>query len=430
MLNLGKVRPGSTIRIPFNTFDKDDGSSITMTNYAAADILIYKDGNTTERASTVGFTATTDFDAKTGKHVAIIDLADNTTANFFAAGSEYLMAIDAVTVDGVITGGWIARFTIGYEGSWFDTTIATLSTQTSFTLTSGPAEDDALNGQWAIIHDIASAVQSARVLISDYVGSTKTVTLAAGATFTVAAGDNISIMGMAPLQPATLGRTVVIDSAGLADATTVKLGPTGSGTAQTARDIGASVLLSAGTGVGQLDFTSGVVKTNVTQFGGSAGTFASGRPEVNTTHVAGTAQTAGNLKTSIDAVGNFVDTEIADIQARLPAALVGGRIDASVGAIAGNATAATNAAAGWAGLIADTGTAQTGTSTTITLRSGASATNDLYAKAAISITSGTGAGQTRQITAYDGSTKVATVDTAWAVTPDNTSVYQVLGRIV
>ncbi len=41
-------------------------------------------------------------------------------------------------------------------------------------------------------------------------------------------------------------------------------------TSQTARDIGASVLLSAGTGTGQLDFTSGVVKGNVTQYSGSA----------------------------------------------------------------------------------------------------------------------------------------------------------------
>lgn len=38
-----------------------------------------------------------------------------------------------------------------------------------------------------------------------------------------------------------------------------------SGTAQTARDIGASVLLSSGTGTGQLDFTSGVVKANLVQ---------------------------------------------------------------------------------------------------------------------------------------------------------------------
>ena len=58
---------------------------------------------------------------------------------------------------------------------------------------------------------------------------------------------------------------------------------------QTARDIGASVLLSSGTGTGQLDFTSGVVKANVTQYGGSNGTFSSGRPEVNATHWTGQA---------------------------------------------------------------------------------------------------------------------------------------------
>ena len=37
------------------------------------------------------------------------------------------------------------------------------------------------------------------------------------------------------------------------------------GTAQTGRDLGTSVLLSSGTGTGQLDFTSGVVKANLVQ---------------------------------------------------------------------------------------------------------------------------------------------------------------------
>lgn len=68
--------------------------------------------------------------------------------------------------------------------------------------------------------------------------------------------------------PATSGRSMVVDAAGLVDANAVKLGPTGSGTAQTARDIGASVLLSPGTGTGQLDITSGVTKANATQWNG------------------------------------------------------------------------------------------------------------------------------------------------------------------
>ena len=38
--------------------------------------------------------------------------------------------------------------------------------------------------------------------------------------------------------PATTGRSIVVDAAGLVDANAVKLGPTGAGTAQTARDVG------------------------------------------------------------------------------------------------------------------------------------------------------------------------------------------------
>lgn len=105
--------------------------------------------------------------------------------------------------------------------------------------------------------------------------------------------DSVSVVGSvvasftlrknSALKPTTAGRTLVVDASGLADANMVKMGPTGSGTAQTARDIGASVLLSSGTGTGQLDFTSGVVKANVTQLLGTAwltpGT--AGTPDVN-----------------------------------------------------------------------------------------------------------------------------------------------------
>lgn len=84
--------------------------------------------------------------------------------------------------------------------------------------------------------------------------------------------------------PATSGRSIVVDAAGLVDANVVKVGPTGAGTAQTAGDI--------------------VGDTN-------------------------------------------------DIQARLPASLVGGRIDASVGAIAAGAITAASLAADAGDEIAD-----------------------------------------------------------------------------
>lgn len=95
--------------------------------------------------------------------------------------------------------------------------------------------------------------------------------------------------------------------------------------------------------------------------------------------------------------------------------------------IGGSSTAATVLAAMHAGF--ETGTAQAGAASTITLRAGAVATNDYYKDQVIFISSGTGAGQTNRITGYVGSTKVATVETAWAVQPNNTSVYVVLGRI-
>lgn len=70
----------------------------------------------------------------------------------------------------------------------------------------------------------------------------------------------------------------------------------------------------------------------------------------------------------------------------------------------------------------DSGTAQTGTSTTITLRSNASSVDDLYNGGVIEIIGGTGVGQSRQIADYVGSTKSAVVST-WATNPNNTSIY-------
>jgi hypothetical protein len=103
---------------------------------------------------------------------------------------------------------------------------------------------------------------------------------------------------------------------------------------------------------------------------------------------------------------------------------------ANVARILDSTTAATNAGNFWTGMVSDTGTAQAGATGSITLRSGAVATDDYYKWAAISIYAGTGAGQTRRIIGYTGSTKVALVDVNWAVTPDSTSQYQILGRIV
>lgn len=70
-------------------------------------------------------------------------------------------------------------------------------------------------------------------------------------------------------------------------------------------------------------------------------------------------------------------------------------------------------------------TAQTGGNTTITLDSSASAVDDFYRGELIEIIGGTGVGQFRRIASYVGSTKVATVNRAWATNPDSTSIFRI-----
>ena len=73
----------------------------------------------------------------------------------------------------------------------------------------------------------------------------------------------------------------------------------------------------------------------------------------------------------------------------------------------------------------DTGTAQAGASTTITLKSSSSSVDDYFNGLYITITGGTGSGQVRIITDYVGSTKVATVNSAWTTAPNSTSTYSI-----
>lgn len=63
------------------------------------------------------------------------------------------------------------------------------------------------------------------------------------------------------------------------------------------------------------------------------------------------------------------------------------------------------------------------TTNTITLPSYFSSSSNAYSGVNISITTGTDAGDFRTITSYNGTTRVATVNQNWTVTPDTTSVF-------
>lgn len=72
------------------------------------------------------------------------------------------------------------------------------------------------------------------------------------------------------------------------------------------------------------------------------------------------------------------------------------------------------------------GTCTGGTSNSITLSVGSSSTNDFYKHTRIYLTNGTGAGQSRLCTAYNGTTRVATVEPDWIITPVNASTMFVI----
>ncbi len=77
----------------------------------------------------------------------------------------------------------------------------------------------------------------------------------------------------------------------------------------------------------------------------------------------------------------------------------------------------------------DSGVAQAGDTSSITLRSAASGSDDQFNAAEIEIVRGTGAGQSRTITNYVGSSKVVTVDRDWVTSPGSDSVYVIHPRI-
>lgn len=129
------------------------------------------------------------------------------------------------------------------------------------------------------------------------------------------------------------------------------------------------VTIKDGTGQGELNITSGVVDANAVQ-------------------VSGDSTAADNLESDYDGTGYD-------------------KTASSVGAIRVN-------------------TAQAGAAGTITLDASASATNDLYNGALITIRSGTGAGQSRWIYDYVGSTKVASVSRDWTTNPSSDSVFVIL----
>ena len=143
---------------------------------------------------------------------------------------------------------------------------------------------------------------------------------------------NISLVGQLLFTTPANFTAASIDSNGRVDVIKV------AGTTQTARDIGASVLLSAGTGTGQLDFTSGVVKANATQWlsGTIPAVNVTGVPLIDLKYTLGTISpaTAGSVRA--DSVTGAVGSVTGAV----------GSVTGAVGSVTARVTANTDQLAG------------------------------------------------------------------------------------
>ena len=495
-INLGTVKPGSTIFIPFNTFDSNDPSaSVAIAAFVVGDIEVYKDGVATTRASTNGYTLLDtdgiDFDSHVGIGGISISLADNSTAGFYAAGSKYFVMIGPVTVDAAVVNFIAATFDIGYSDAILNTTIASLTSATQFILTDGPAEADVFIGSRVILHDVASKVQVAFGIVSDYIVTTKEVFLVATPVgFTPVATDNISLFMpndvhsvRGTVQTAGDLAALIVTADAVVDAIKLEtdkltLGDAGAGSAgsiieeienrPTTAMRGTDNVVLSGPTKAEMDTAHGllateakqdIIDTNVDDIK-SATIMASGVVEASGSNSSTQVQTdlseATNDHYDVMTIAFISGAEAG--QSRLITGYVG-----STGVVSWNAPLTGTPANGVSFVILAAGTTAdavwdeilTGASHnistsagrrlrqleqsfvqasgviatvtnghTFTLDAGAVATADYYPHSRLTITEGTGAGQSRLIINYTAG-RVVTVESDFTINPDTASLYEI-----
>jgi hypothetical protein len=386
-----------------------------------------------------------------------------------------------------------SAWTTGAGGSdrllMVDTTIATLASQTSFTLTAGSADDNAYNNCTIIIEDVSTAAQKAVGIISDYTGATKTITLKYDpAIFTMATTDKVYILAENALKSTLANRQLNVaadgDIAGNIDGSVASVvghtAQTGDsyavvnhadhGNAKLVRSTTpANKLDISATGEAGLDFnnikdaTGAKTLTNITVPTCSTNTDMRGTDGANTT-VPDVAGTAATLHATTDGKIDTNKTELDGLQGTDGKALVSTDAQDLSGTLDVNAKTATATAldliledstfalaikdAVWNAILTGvtfniassagrrvreigafaihSGTAQAGSGYSITLDVGASASDGIYNRNLIVLTDNTGSGQTRTIVDYNGTTKVCVIDRDWRVSPDATTEYQVV----
>lgn len=143
----------------------------------------------------------------------------------------------------------------------------------------------------------------------------------------------------------------------------------------------------------------------------SADTLIVVHPDLQPVRITRTSDTAWSISTiTFDSIPKYS----FDLRVFEPVATI------TPAAVSGNTTVTVSA------YTSDTGNLQGATATTMTLKTSASSTDDIYVGLCILMTSGAQSGQARKITDYDGTTKVATTFPAWVTPPLTGDSYKVV----
>jgi hypothetical protein len=358
-MSLGDFDTSSVIYFKFTTMQPSTGAPFTLAGTPA--LSVYKDNSTTQ--TTTGVTLTADFDSVTGLNHVAIDTSDA----FYAAGSFFDVVITTGTVDSVsAVGTVVGRFTLRKTACLKPTT-AGRSLDVSaggeagidWANVGGPTTTLNLSGTTIkAVTDRVSAntdqwngvtVTGMPLPTSSYTSPPTAATIA-DAVWDEASGDHLAA-----------GSTgAALNAAGSAgDPWTTTLPGAYSGSQ--AGKMLADILTDTGTTLqAELDGIQADTEDIQTRLPAS---LVSGRIDASVGAMQPNVLTASALAT--DAVSEIqsglattanvaaIETDTQDIQSRLPAALVGGRIDASVGAMASGVLTAAALAADAVGEIAD-----------------------------------------------------------------------------
>lgn len=322
MSHLGDFALGKTFDTKFTTVTTTGAPTVLA---GSPVVSAYVDNSTTQL--TAGITLSVDFDGVVGlNNIRVVA----TSGNGYAAAGNYQLVITTGTVGGTSVVGYVvAEFSIEARSSLRPTTAdraldvsAGGEAGLDWANIGSPTTAQNLSATNIDVDQVVASVSGAVGSVTGAVGSVagNVGGNVVGSVASVTAGVTLAASAIQAIWDAATSALTTVGSIGklLIDNINATIG---SRSSHSAADVWSVVtrVLTAGTNI---VLAKGV---GVTGF--------------NDLDAAGTRTAVGlasaNLDTQLTTIDDFLDTEVADIQARLPAALVGGRMDSNMQA-AGN----------------------------------------------------------------------------------------------